>query len=485
MLLRELLENTDIAHIAADMDIEAKGVCYDTRKLMAGELFVAVRGYESDGHRYIGEAIEKGAVCILCEEAPEADIPYIVVHDSRKALAAVSSAWFGNPASKLRVIGVTGTNGKTTVTTLIKQVIEAVTRGKAGLIGTNANMIGDKEFHAERTTPESYEIHEFLAQMVKEGCLYAVMEVSSHALQLCRTHGIKFAVGVYTNLSPDHLDFHDSMAEYANVKSLLFSESLCSVINIDDEYAQIMIDHATGTLCTYAVRSDAADFVAKSIKFQAEKVDFCVLTVGSLNRVELRIPGMFSVYNALAVISAVKMLGFDIEQIAMAIKTCGGVKGRAEVVPTGRDFTVLIDYAHTPDALTNIITASRDITRGRVVTLFGCGGDRDKNKRPKMGAIAAELSDYVVVTSDNPRTEAPCDIINSILSGMKDTKTPYKVIENRRNAINWALENSKPGDVLLLAGKGHETYQIFGKEKTHFDEREVVAEYFDRLGEDA
>jgi UDP-N-acetylmuramoyl-L-alanyl-D-glutamate--2,6-diaminopimelate ligase len=240
-----------------------------------------------------------------------------------------------------------------------------------------------------------------------------------------------------------------------------------------------MIGSAAGTVVTYAASDDAADFVAKSIKLQADKVDFCVLTIGSLKRVELPIPGMFSVYNALAVISAAVSLGLDIEQAAAVLHTCCGVKGRAEVVPGGGDFTVLIDYAHTPDALENIILAARGFARGRVVALFGCGGDRDKLKRPRMGSIAAELSDFVVVTSDNPRTEEPGTIINEILKGMEGTKTPYRVIESRREAICWALGSAEPGDVLILAGKGHETYQILGKDKVHFDEREVVAEYFD------
>ena len=482
MKLKDLLEKVDIVETAADMEMNVHGVCFDTRKLQQGDLFVAIRGYESDGHIFIKDAVQKGAVCLICEETPLENMPFIIVKDSRKALALVSAAWFGYPASKLSIIGVTGTNGKTTVTSLLKKVIETCSGCTVGLIGTNGNMIGETGFKAERTTPESYEIHEFLAKMVSMGCRYAVMEVSSHALHLSRVYGIEFEIGVYTNLSPDHLDFHDSMEDYAGVKTLLFENSRCSVINIDDEYAPLMLERVSGSLCTYAVKNDAADFVAKNIKLHAEKADFCILTVGNLNRVELRIPGMFSVYNALAVVATASRLGLGTESVTAALLGCGGVKGRAEVVPTGKDYTVLIDYAHTPDALASIITAARDITEGRVVTLFGCGGDRDKTKRPIMGAIAAKLSDYVIVTSDNPRTEEPSRIISDIMAGLKDTKTPHSVIENRREAICWALENSKTNDVLILAGKGHETYQIFGKEKTHFDEREVVAEYFSSVG---
>ena len=481
MKLGDLLEKMDIEAAAADMEIEIHGLCFDSRKLKAGELFVAVRGYKSDGHDHIGGAVGKGAVCVICEQAPGINTPYVLVKDSRKALAAASAAWFGYPASKLRIIGVTGTNGKTTVTTLLKRVIEKCAGAKVGLIGTNINMIGSKELPAELTTPESFRIQELLAMMVSEGCVFAVMEVSSHALYLSRVSGIEFEVGVFTNLSPEHLDFHASMEEYASTKSILFSISRKSAINLDDPYAPLMINSAAGQVFTYAVNDDAAELVGKSIKLHSDKVDFCILAIGSLNRIELRIPGMFSVYNALAVVSAATLLGFDLEIIIAILQTCQGVKGRAEVVPVNRDFTVLIDYAHTPDALENIIKAVRGSTHGRVVTLFGCGGDRDKKKRPLMGAIAARYSDFVVVTSDNPRTEVPEAIISDILAGIEDPGASYRVIVNRREAIYWALDNSEPGDVLILAGKGHETYQDFGKEKKHFDEREVVTEYFENV----
>jgi len=478
MLLKDLLENTEITEAAADMGIEVRGLCFDTRALKAGEAFVAIRGYQSDGHDHIEEAIAKGASCVICEHAPPVNVPYAIVRDSRKALATMSATWFWHPADSLKIIGVTGTNGKTTVTSLIKQVIEKTLGAKAGLIGTNGNMIGEKELHAERTTPESYEVQELLAEMAGAGCEYVVMEVSSHALSLSRVHGIEFEVGVFTNLTPEHLDFHASMAEYADAKSRMLSNCRKSAINADDEFAPLMARASAGPVFTYAVDDGAADLVGKSVRLLADRVDFCALMIGSINRVELRIPGKFSVYNALAVLSAATLLGIDIESATAALKTCGGVKGRAEVVPTGMDYTVLIDYAHTPDALENIIKAALGFARGRVVTLFGCGGDRDKKKRPLMGAIAAMYSDFVVVTTDNPRTEQPAAIIEEILAGMRETKTPYTVIENRREAIHWALGSLAAGDVLILAGKGHETYQVLGREKVHFDEREIVAKYF-------
>ena len=478
MLLRELLEKVDIASLSADLDAEICGVSFDSRTLRTGEVFIAVRGYQQDGHQFIEEAVVKGAVCVLCEESPVINTQYVIVKDSRKALAAASAAWFGYPAESLKIIGVTGTNGKTTVTNMIKIIIEKCTGEKAGLIGTNVNMIGDKELCTERTTPESYKIQELLAQIVSEGCRYAVMEISSHALRQSRVYGIEFEVGVYTNLSPEHLDYHSSMEEYAETKSLLFKNCRMAAINIDDEYSKVMINSAECTIFTYAVKDSKADLMAKNVKLHTDGVDFSALAIGSLSKVVVGIPGMFTVYNTLAAIAATVLLGFDYKEVIAAAQTCKGVKGRAEIVPVGREFTVVIDYAHTPDALKNIIMAMRDTTKGRVVTLFGCGGDRDKKKRPMMGEIAVKYSDYVIITSDNPRTEAPGTIINDILLGMDCTSTQYCVIESRKEAIQWALANAKPGDVLILAGKGHETYQIIGTEKKHFDEREVVEEYF-------
>ena len=482
MLLKDLLKNVNIMETGADPEMAIKGICFDSRKLQPGDLFVAVSGYETDGHKYIGDAIAKGAACIVCEQAPEADsaVPCIVTGDSRKLLAEASAAWFGHPAKKMRIIGVTGTNGKTTVTTLLKRVLEKCTEKKIGLIGTSAIMIGDKELPAEYTTPEAYELHELFAKMLEEGCEFVVMEVSSHALYLSRVFGIEFEVGVYTNLTQDHLDFHGTMDAYADAKAILFANSRKSAINIDDKYAKIMIKSAAGTVFSYAVNDGTADLVGKSVKLYSDKVSFCALTTGSLIRIDVQIPGMFSVYNALSVLSAALLLGLQIDLVTAVLPTCEGVKGRAEVVPVNRDFTVLIDYAHTPDALENIITTVKGPAKGRVVTLFGCGGDRDNTKRPLMGAIAAKHSDFVIVTSDNPRTEVPGEIIKEILAGMKISKSKYKVIEDRREAIRWALDNAQTDDVIILAGKGHETYQVLGKEKVHFDEREVVAEYLEK-----
>jgi len=481
MTLGKLLTKVETIKIEADINMEISGICYDTRSIRTGELFVAIKGYETDGHRFIDDAYKNGAGCIVCQEVPEIEVPYILVKDSRKALASLSAEWFGYPAGKLKLIGVTGTNGKTSVTNLIKHIIETCSNSKVGLIGTNGNFIGNRELPTEHTTPESYEMQNLLDKMVLEGCEYVVMEVSSHALYLSRVYGIEYDIGVFTNLTPDHLDFHGTMEEYAKAKALLFPNCLKAVINIDDEYADLMIKNSNGAVMTYAVDDSSADLIGKDIKLHADKIEFCVLAVGSINRVELPIPAMFSVYNALASIAVSVLLGFDIFRITPALLSYEGVKGRAEVVPTGLDYTVLIDYAHTPDALEKIIHAVRGFAKGRVVTLFGCGGDRDKTKRPVMGKIATELSDLTVITSDNPRTEVPQDIINDILSGIDRSNTTYITIENRHEAICKTLDGLEAGDVLILAGKGHETYQILGNEKIYFDDREVVAEYIKNL----
>jgi UDP-N-acetylmuramoyl-L-alanyl-D-glutamate--2,6-diaminopimelate ligase len=474
MKLAEVLKGIPVLELRADEAMEITGVCYDSRASAPGNLFVAVRGYESDGHKYIRSAVERGASCVLCEEKPEEDIPYILTDNTRRGLAAVSANWFGHPASGLILVGVTGTNGKTTTTHLIKTLIEKCSGRKVGMIGTNYNMIGDRELDTVHTTPESYELHKLFRQMADEGCAYAVMEVSSHALFLDRVYGLRFKVGVFTNLTHEHLDFHKTMEEYARAKALLFRQAEHAVVNLDDSYAGTMIAGATCPVFTFSAENDTADLVAKRIKVYPDKVDFCALIMEKLQKIELNIPAMFSVYNALAAVGAGLQLGFGLEELAEAMKACRGVKGRIEVVPTGRDFTVIIDYAHKPYALENIISTFREFAPGRVVTLFGCGGDRDATKRPLMGEIAARLSDFVIVTSDNPRTEVPGKIIDDILTGMQGTKTPYIVIENRREAIGWAMKNAQPNDIIILAGKGHETYQIIGKEKFHFDEREVV-----------
>lgn len=480
MRLADLVADVEILESTADMSMEIGDISYDSRSTKPGDVFVAITGFESDGHTYIGSAIEKGAAATICERRPEGSVPYILVKNSRSALALVSASFFGKPADKMKIIGVTGTNGKTTSAMLIKHMVEICENSKVGLVGTNQNMIGYRVLPTERTTPESYELQKLFREMADEGCEYVVMEVSSHALVLDRVRGVRFKVGLFTNLTQEHLDFHRTMDEYAMAKALLFERCEKGVVNMDDAYAPLMRSRAKCPVMTYSTEKDEADLVAKDIKLFSSEVRFIALGTNVLERVRLGIPGRFSVYNALGVIAVGLQLGYTIARCAEALGTAQGVKGRVEVVPTDGDYTMLIDYAHTPDALENVLKAMKEVAEGRLVVVFGCGGDRDRTKRPIMGEIAARCADFVIVTSDNPRTEEPEAIIEDILVGLEGAKTPKKVITDRREAIAWAIDHHKPGDVIVLAGKGHETYQIIGKEKRHMDEREIVAGYLEK-----
>lgn len=476
MKLRELIKNLSIIEMNADAELEISGVSYDSRKTEKGDMFVAIRGFEADGHKFIPKAVENGAAVILCEEKPSCDIPYVLVSDSRYGLAIVSRDFFGDPASEMTMIGITGTSGKTSSSYLIKHMLESKLDAKVGLIGTNGNMIGDEFLHTEHTTPESYELHKLFRHMADSGCTHVVMEVSSHSLTLERVAGIHFDVALFTNLSQDHLDFHGTMEEYAAAKRKLFSMCSLGCFNLDDAWADFMRDGASCRTMTFSTEKNEADLVAKDIRLTADGVRFASVSGDEISITKLGIPGMFSVYNALGTMSVGLALGLSLADCSDAMSSAKGVKGRLEIVPTGRDFSVVIDYSHKPDALEKVLKTLKPVTRGRLIALFGCGGDRDKLKRPIMGRIAADNADLVVVTSDNPRTEDPDEIIREIVAGMKDKRTPTKVICDRREAIAWAIDNAASGDVLLLAGKGHEDYQVVGHEKHHMDEREIVAD---------
>ena len=478
MRLKVLLSGVALLGGFADEDVEISGISYDTRTIQPGELFVALTGYKTDGHRFLREAVKKGAAAVICHKAPEEPGPWLIAPDTRAALAAVSANWFGRPADALTVIGVTGTNGKTTTTYLLKAMLEGVLGAKVGLMGTNQNMIGEKVIPAHRTTPESWEVQKLLRDMADSGCTHVVMEVSSHALALHRVDGIAFQVGIFTNLTRDHLDFHGTMEEYRRVKGLLFRQTGTAVLNLDDEAGRYYASIVTCPALTYSENKDQADVTAKNIRLFPDRVEFEALTTGAIARVRLPIPGGFTIYNALGVIACGLALKLPLPQVCASLAEAKGVKGRIEVVPTPTDYAVIIDYAHTPDALENILTTVRDFTPGRVICLFGCGGDRDRSKRPVMGAIAAELADLVVLTSDNPRTEDPEAILADIQAGMEGSDTPCMVVPHRREAIRRALDEAKSGDTVVLAGKGHETYQEIGTRRRHLDEREEVAAYF-------
>ena len=481
MKLRELLNGLTILACSADLDGDIREVRYDSRAVEEDDLFVAITGAETDGHKYIPMAREKGAACVVCQTVPEDGTPYVQVADSRRALAVIGANRFDHPADELTMIGVTGTSGKTTSTYLIKSILEQKAGAKVGLIGTIQNMIGDRELHTERTTPESYELQKLLREMSDAGCSHVVMEVSSHALCLDRVYGIRYAVGVYTNLSRDHLDFHHTMEAYCDAKAILFDHCDVGIYNADDPWHERLMQSAKcPRRFSYAVHSQA-DLMAKNVQLHAGSVDFDAEADTEWAHVHVGIPALFTVYNTLDAMACCWNLGVPLEECADALAKNHGVKGRMEIIPTpGKDYTILNDYSHKPDALENVLQSVKGFAKGRTVVLFGCGGDRDKTKRPVMGAIAAQLADFVIVTSDNPRTEKPEAIIADILEGMKDTATPYVTIPDRVEAIYYAMDHAQPGDVIVLAGKGHEDYQEIDHKHYPMDERVIVAEYLNR-----
>jgi UDP-N-acetylmuramoyl-L-alanyl-D-glutamate--2,6-diaminopimelate ligase len=476
MKLKEMIPAEGIVQMSADPELEITGISYDSRSTEAGDLFVAIRGFETDGHRYIGKAMEKGAAAVLCEEQPGLDVPFVQVRDSRLGLALASCAFFGRPAEKMRMIGVTGTSGKTSVTTLLKDVLEKTRGAKVGLIGTIGIQIGNEFLPSEHTTPENYELQKLFRRMADEGCSHVVMEVSSHALELERVAGFRFHTAVYTNLSQDHLDFHGNMENYAAAKRRLFTRCDTACVNLDDAWAQFMIqDHACPVI-GFGLTQEA-ELRAENARLLPDRVCFDTVYEGKRIASELKIPGTFSVSNALAVMAAALSEGIPPEESIPALKTAHGVKGRLESVPTDGNYHLLIDYSHKPDALEKVLKSLRPVTTGRLICVFGCGGDRDRLKRPLMGAISGKNADLSILTSDNPRTEDPEAIIDEIEAGIRDIGADYIRICDRIEAIHRAIDMAGDGDVILLAGKGHENYQIIGHTKRHMDEVEIVRDY--------
>ena len=477
MKLKELLAGVEILSAAADLETEVTGVSYDSRQVQPGDLFVAMTGFAADGHRFIPQAMAAGAAAVLCQNPPEGeDVPWVQAADSRRALAVAGGNFFGHPSRDMTMVGVTGTNGKTTTTYLLKAILES--RGeKVGLIGTNQNMIGEEVLPTERTTPESFELQKLFARMRDAGCTYVVMEVSSHALALDRVYGVRYAVGVFTNLTQDHLDFHKTMEAYCDAKALLFQNCGAGVVNAADPWTPRLLKNAGCEVLTFS-SSGPADLRGEDAVLAADHVAFTAVRGEERVPVRVNIPGRFMIDNALDVLGAALALGIPLAESAAVREKVPHVKGRVEVAPTpGKDYTILIDYAHSPDSLANVLTTVKGFAKGRTIALFGCGGDRDKAKRPQMGRIAAETADFVIVTTDNPRTERPADIIADILPGLEGSATPYQVVEDRVEAIHWAMDHAETGDVIVLCGKGHETYQEVNHEKHHMDEREIVAEY--------
>lgn len=474
MLIKDLISDINSAY----GNIDVCGITSDSRRVQKGYAFVCVRGALADGHKFADSAIEKGAAVIIAEQDIGAE-NQIIVSDTHKAYAEMCANWFGNPTKSLTIVGVTGTNGKTSITYMLKSILEQ-NGAKVGLIGTIQNMIGGEVFEAKNTTPGIYELQELFSKMRDAGCAYVIMEVSSHALDQGRVEGISFDLALFTNLTQDHLDYHKTMENYLLAKRKLFENCKTAVINFDDRSSEKLIEGLDCKVVSYSLQSDNSTYTAKNVKYRSDGIEYEFVGFDAITRIRLSTGGKFSVYNSMCAAAAALLLKCPLASVSEGLSKIRGVKGRAEVVPTGRDFTVIIDYAHTPDGLKNVLSTFRECKTNRLVSLFGCGGDRDSGKRPLMGEIAAKLSDFVIVTSDNPRTENPSDIIKDILEGMKDTKTPYVVIENRIEAIKFAIKNAQSGDIIILAGKGHETYQIIGTQTIHLDEREIV---FDALKE--
>ncbi|WP_291653678.1 UDP-N-acetylmuramoyl-L-alanyl-D-glutamate--2,6-diaminopimelate ligase [Clostridium sp.] len=476
MKLLDLLKGVNYELLEGALEKEVNHIQYDSRKVNEGDLFVCLTGFEVDGHDYANKAIEAGAKVVLCEKKiniKREGVTVLLVNEGRKALATMSANYYGHPTKSLKLIGVTGTNGKTTTVYLLKSMLEKAGK-KVGLVGTIANYIGETKLKSERTTPESLELQKLFKDMVEANCEYCVMEVSSHSLQLNRVYGCEFEVGIFTNLTRDHLDFHKTFDNYYNAKFKLFERSKASVINVDDDYGYRVLKDVekleNKEIKTYSIKNNS-DFKASELILKEGDIHF------KINGEEFNsvLPGEYNVYNALGAIGAMSILGINSESIR---------KGLLDVVVPGRcerigykyniPYDIIIDFAHTPDGLKNILETLKGFTKNRLIAVYGCGGDRDKVKRAELGRIGTELADLAIITSDNPREEDPMAIIKEIVSGI--TKSNYLAIENRVEAIKLALGMAEEGDVVVLAGKGHENYQITNEGVIHFDEREVVNE---------
>ena len=480
MKLNELLRNIKNVALTGSDNVEITGVNIDSRRIATGQLFVAMRGTQVDGHRFITKATEQGAVAVLCEELPEVlseGVTYVKVPSTEDVVGHVATAFYGNPSEKLKLVGATGTNGKTTIATLLYNMFRKLGY-KCGLLSTVCNYIEEEVVPADHTTPDPIELNRLLAQMVDAGCQYVFMECSSHAIAQKRIGGLKFSVGIFTNLTRDHLDYHKTFENYRDAKKAFFDmlpKGSYAIINADDKNGNVMVQNTKATVKTYSTRQ-MADYRARLIECHFEGM---YLEIDG-HEVGVQFIGKFNVSNLLAVYGTARVLGEKPEDILIALSTLGSVSGRLEPIRSADGFTAIVDYAHTPDALENVLNAIHEVLdgRGKVITVCGAGGNRDKGKRPLMAKEAARQSDRVIITSDNPRFEDPQEIINDMLAGL-DRQQMKKVLSivDRREAIRTACMMAQKGDVILIAGKGHEDYQEIKGVKHHFDDKEVVREF--------
>lgn len=482
MILKEVIQNLKCELLSGDYNVEISDITYDSRKVKPGSLFLCIDGVVTDGHKYIANAIAGGAVAILVQKdvEPVEGVTFLKTENTRYAMANLSDVFFGQPSKKMSMIGVTGTKGKTTTTFMMKHIYQAAGI-ETGLVGTIQNMIGKNAQYAERTTPEAYDLQLLFAKMLDADIHTCIMEVSSQGLYLDRVACIEYDIGVFTNLSRDHIGpgEHASMEEYASQKAKLFRRCKKGLINIDSPYAKTMMEGATCEIYTFGIEQKA-DFYAKDIVTHPDGVSFTLECPYGTTEIKTCVPGLFSVYNALAAIGAALLSGDVTLEAAKQGVADVKVPGRAEPVPTNGNYSIIIDYAHNPGSFVNILTTVKGYAKGRVVFLFGCGGDKQR-PRELMGETAGKYADFSIITSDNPRTEDPLSIMLDLEKGIKKTDGKYILIVDRREAIKYAIVNAQPDDVIILAGKGHETYQIFKDKTIHFDEREVVAEILEEL----
>lgn len=472
MLISKLLKAIDIEYKNQDADIEF--ITDDSRKCREKSIFICTK----KGTDYVKQAVEKGAVLVVSEQ--QLDVNCVVVDDARKAFAVLSAEFFDNCHKRLRLIGVTGTNGKTTTAEMLHRIISLSGR-RCGLVSTVRNTDGDSDKEAYSTTPDPFTLHGLFSEIYHKGGEFCVVECSSQGLHQKRLYGISFETAVLTNIGRDHLDYHKDEESYVSAKKMLFAESENAVINLDDRYADEFIGASKGKVITYSLKKDEADFTAKCIKPGEEGSDYAFVGDSIIHRIKLNIPGEFNVSNSMAALCAALRFDISLDSAASSLRSFYGVRGRMEVLPINEEYKVIIDYAHTPESLRQLLLSVSAFKKGRVIAVFGCGGDRDKNKRALMGQTVCEFSDIAVVTSDNPRHEDPSDIIDDILSGMEKTQIPVYIRENREKAVKFALKIAEKNDIILLCGKGHETYQITGNEKISFDEREKVLGFINKM----
>lgn len=479
MRLSKLAKNVNCKIIGGDCDINR--IEYDSRRVEPGNLFVCVNGTFLDGHQFAESAVNRGAAALLAERELPFELPQVIVPNTRIAMAEMAAELYDQPAKGITIIGVTGTNGKTTTTYMLKSIFEQAGH-RVGIIGTIRNMVGNAIIPTSHTTPESVELMRVFRIMRDAGVDVIIMEVSSQALDQHRVHGIEFTVGGFTNLTQDHLDYHKTFENYMKAKRIMFENAKFAVVNADDAHSRPLIEGLGLGSMTYGIRSADADVKACGIDVNSKGIEFDLVAHDTTEHINVNIPGLFNVYNALLAASISMKLGVSMDCIREGLSSVRGVSGRMESLDTdGFDFSVILDFAHTPDGLMNLLTSVHEFAKARIITVFGCGGDKDKTKRPIMGEMAGMYSDFCVVTSDNPRTEDPMKIIDMVLEGVHKTKCEYEVIENRREAIKFALSIAQPDDVVVLAGKGHETYQEINGVKHPFDEKIIVEELLDDM----